>query len=135
MNTNDYDAALRGKIRFESCRGDLTLEQLWDVPLRSRNGFDLDAVAKAANQTLKGLTEESFVNTRKNPAETEAVLRLDFVKYVIEVKLEEAEAARKRADLLKKKEKLIEALDEKQNDALKNMSEDDLKKQLAELEQ
>jgi hypothetical protein len=45
--------AVRNKLRFSSSRGELTAEQLWDVPLRSKDGLDLNAVAQTANKALK----------------------------------------------------------------------------------
>jgi hypothetical protein len=38
--------------------GPLTSEQLWVLPLRSKDGFDLDAVAIAASKRLKLIAEE-----------------------------------------------------------------------------
>ena len=39
MTMNIFEYATRAKLRFASSRGDLTVEQLWDVPLRSTDGF------------------------------------------------------------------------------------------------
>ena len=65
---NLFMQATREKFRFESSKGDLSVEQLWDLPLTSRTGFDLDTVAKAVNADLKASNEESFVNASNNPA-------------------------------------------------------------------
>jgi hypothetical protein len=50
---NIFEQATRRAIRFESAKGDLSVEQLWDLPLQSRNQFDLDTVAKTVNRQLK----------------------------------------------------------------------------------
>ena len=96
---NMFETATRSKLRFASSRGELSVEQLWDVPLRARTGddFNLDAVAKAANKVLKGLTEESFVSTERTPAVARAETALELIKYVIATKLAEEKAAAKRA--------------------------------------
>jgi len=133
MNASMYDIALRQKLRFESSKGQLSLEMLWDVPLRSRNGFDLDAVAQAANREVKAVSEESFVRTRRSPKQSVAELRLDIVKHVIEVKLAEEEKAEQRADRAKRREKLMDALERKQDAALEGMDEDAIKKELEAL--
>ena len=65
---NLFLQATREKFRFESPKGDLSVEQLWDLPLTSRTGFDLDTVAKTVNADLKASNEESFVNVNNNPA-------------------------------------------------------------------
>lgn len=41
MPMNMFEFATRSKLRFTSARGELTAEQLWDVPLRSRDDFSL----------------------------------------------------------------------------------------------
>ena len=133
MDHQMYDRAIRNKLRFESARGLISLEQLWDVPLTSRNGFDLDAIAKAANRTLKEMAEESFVVTRRSTEQVLAELRLDLVKHVIKVKMDEADKAEQRADRAKRREKLMDALERKQDAKLEDMDEAAIKKELEAL--
>lgn len=134
MPTNIFEYAARHKLRFASSRGDLTTEQLWDLPLLSPNGFDLNNVAKAANQTLKGLTEESFVNTGKTDATVRAETALEVVKHVIAVKIADAETAKKRGENKAKKDRLLQILAEKQAGALTALSEKELQDQIAALD-
>jgi hypothetical protein len=129
-----FEVASRAKIRFQSVRNELTVEQLWDVPLRSKDDFNLDVIAKTANKALKTLTEESFVETRKTPAQSKAELALDIVKYVIQTKLDEEAEAERRAANRVKKEALLKAIAEKQEGKLSAMSEKELLKQLNELD-
>lgn len=130
---NIFEQASRRALRFSSNKGDLTVEQLWNLPLQSRAGFDLDTVAKTANSALKLVDEESFVETRQNPAKAELVLKLDIVKHIIAVRIAENEAARTAADRKAKKDRLLEILAKKDDAALEGMSRDDLVKQIAEL--
>ena len=58
---NMFEQATRNKLRFESTKGPLSVEQVWDAPLTSRNGFSLDDIAKQAKRELDALSEESFV--------------------------------------------------------------------------
>ena len=88
---NIFEQATRRAIRFESAKGDLSVEQLWDLPLQSRNQFDLDTVAKTVNRQLNAVTEESFVSVRENPAKETLSLKLEIVKHIISVKLQEAD--------------------------------------------
>lgn len=129
-----FEYATRNKLRFTSVRGELSVEQLWDVPLRSRDGFDLDAVAKTANKTLKALTEESFVNTERTPAHAKAETALELVKYVISVKLAEEESAKRRAENKVEKEKLLAILAEKQAGKLSELSEREIQKRINALD-
>jgi hypothetical protein len=131
---NIFEYAARKKLRFESTRGILTAEQLWDVPLRSSDGFNLDAIAKVINRSLKITTEESFVSEAKSPAQTQFERMLELVKRVISVKLEEELEAKKRVEKKAEKEKLLQILAEKQAGKLSELSEKELQKRIAALE-
>jgi len=128
-----FVVASRRKFRFASERGDLSVEQLWDLPLTSKNGFNLNAVAIAVNSELKGLAEESFVETSTNPRRRELEQMLEVVKYVISVKQEEAKAAQERVAKQELKRKLQDAIAAKEGQALLDASLDDLRAQLASI--
>ncbi len=130
---NIFEFATRTKLRFASIRGDLTIEQLWDVPLRSRDDFNLNAVAKAVNKALKDISEESFVETTKTSAHTRCEAAMEVIKYVIDVKLAEEEAAKTRSEKKQEKEKLLGILAEKQAGKLSELSEKELQKRIAAL--
>jgi hypothetical protein len=130
---NIFEYATRNKLRFASTKGELTVEQLWDVPLRSRDDFNLNTIAKAVNKALKEVSEESFVETTKTAAHTRLEAAMETVKYVIDTKLTEEEVAKTRAAKKQEKEKLLNILAEKQDGKLSEMSERELKKQIAEL--
>lgn len=130
---NIFEQATRRAIRFESAKGDLSVEQLWDLPLQSRNQFDLDTVAKTVNRQLNAVTEESFVSVRENPAKETLSLKLEIVKHIIAVKLQEAEEARNRANKASEKEKLLRLLDEKQNEALRALTPEEIQERLKAL--
>ena len=130
---NIFEQATRRAIRFESTKGDLSVEQLWDLPLQSRNQFDLDTIAKTVNRQLNDVTEESFVSVRENPAKETLSLKLELVKHIISVKLQEAEEARNRANKASEKEKLLRLLDEKQNEALRALTPEEIQERLKAL--
>ena len=130
---NIFEYATRNKLRFASLRGELTVEQLWDIPLRSRDDFNLNIVAKAASKALKEISEESFVETTKTPAHTRLEMAMEIVKYVIETKLAEEETAKTRAANKQEKEKLLQILAEKQDGKLSELSEKELQKRIAAL--
>jgi hypothetical protein len=128
-----FEKATRLKLRFASNKGDLTVENLWELPLQSRTGFDLDNVAKAANNELKSLSEESFVSTTNNPAKNLAQLKLDIVKRVIEVKIAENEEQRNAAQKSAERQRLLEALNNSEQQELQKLTPDEIRKRLAEL--
>lgn len=131
---NIFEYATRNKLRFASIKGELTAEQLWDIPLRSNDDFNLNTVAKTTNKALKDISEESFVETKKTAKQSRLEVALEVVKYVIETKLDEEKAAEARASNKKKKEALLTALAEKQAGKLSEMSEKELQKQIAALD-
>lgn len=130
---NIFEYATRNKLRFSSSRGELTIEQLWDVPLRSKDEFNLNSIAKAANKAFKDVSEENFVETRKTTDHTRREAALEVVKYVIETKITEEKAAEKRAENKKEREKLLTILAEKQEGKLSALSEKELQDRITAL--
>lgn len=128
-----FEKASRQKLRFASARGDLTVEDLWDLPLTSRNGFDLNVVAQKANAEVKASGEESFVG-ESTPASATAVLKLDVVKSVIATKIAERDAEVARKDKRQKRERLLELLANKEDAALQELTPDQIREQIAALD-
>ena len=62
-----FEKAAREKLRFDSPIGDLTTEQLWDLPLTSANiqRPSLDFMARAVSRELRDFGEESFDSKTK----------------------------------------------------------------------
>lgn len=133
VSNNVFAYATRNKLRFMSTRGGLTAEQLWDVPLRSQDDFNLNTLAKGASKAWKDATEESFVEAVRTEAHVKLEVTLDVIKHVIAVKLAEEEEATKRAANKLEKEKLLRILAEKQDGKLSALSESELKKRIAAL--
>lgn len=137
MATNIFEYATRNKLRFQSARGAITAEDLWEVPLRSRPGddFNLNEIARGANKALKAASEESFVETARTPAHTRLEMTLEVVKFIIGAKLDDEETAKRRADNKAKKEKLLAILEKKQDEKLDDLSIKDLQRQIAALDE
>lgn len=128
---NLFLTATRKKYRFESSRGELTVEQLWDMPLASRNGFDLDTVAKAVNRELKGMEEDSFVERRSNPRRNDLENMLELIKTVIAVKQDDNKKKTEAQARETLKIKLREKIEAKKDQQLGDMSIEELEAQLA----
>ena len=130
---NIFEQASRLKLRFPSVRGELTTEQLWDMPLTSKNDFNLDRVARTVNSELKAMDEESFVDTSSNPAKRLAELKLEIVKVVIADRQDANARSLQAASRAEERQRLLAALAKKDDQALNEMSADDIKKRLNEL--
>lgn len=134
MSMNLFERAARGKWRFPSTKGDLTVEQLLDLPLQSRNGFDLDTVARTLDDSL-GNTTRSFVaapSTNKEAITTKG--QFDLVIYIIETKQAAAATAARREEKADQRRKLLEILDRKDNEELEGASREEILAKLAELD-
>lgn len=130
-----FDIATRQKFRFDSSKGPLSVEQLWDVPLRSRGDsrFNLNEIAKSISQELRSSSEESFVDSPASPEVKILQTKLSIVKHVIATLLKEEEDRKTAADARAQKQKLLSILESKQDEALKNLSLDELKAKIAAL--
>lgn len=128
--SNNFKAAAQQKVRFPSVRGFLAVEQLFDLPLTSKNGFDLDTVAKDVNKLLKEQAEESFVSTSPNPQTAVYQMMLEIVKEIIADRLAEAAVASVQRANAEKRQRLLALLDEKNHDELKGLSKQEIQDQL-----
>lgn len=122
-----FETATRNKMRFPF-RGMISVEDLWDLSLTN-----LDSVFKTLNVEAKKSEEESLLETKSKENE-ELSNKIEIVKYIVNIKLEEKktrENARKNAEM---KQRLLEIKAKRQDAALENMSDEDLDKMLAELD-
>jgi hypothetical protein len=121
-----FEKAVRLKLRFTH-KGLCTVEDLWDIPLES-----LDRIFKELNTKLKTQKEESLLATRSKEEEI-LDLKISIVKHIVEVRLSEQKARKDLAAKLSKKQNLLGIIAEKQDNALRDMSVDDLTKLVDEL--
>lgn len=125
--------AARRKFRFPSPKGQLNVEQLFDLPLTSAAGASLDGTAKAINRDLQAAGEESFVLTADNSVRNELQAKLDVVREVIAVRQSEANEAKTRAAKSAERQRLLEALEQAERGELAAQTPEQLRRRLAEL--
>lgn len=127
MDTNNlFEKASRLKLRF-NYRGMISVEDLWDMSLES-----LDAMYKSLNSLVKESKEESLLNTRTSYDE-ELTLKAELLKYIVKTKMEENEAKLKAREKKAQKQKLLEVMSAKQDEALQGKSLEELAKMIDEL--
>jgi hypothetical protein len=127
-----FESASRQKLRFDSSKGQLTVENLWDLPLTSVGDLSLDAIAKKINRELRETEEESFVTT-KSPKSKVISLKFEIVKYIISVRLKENEEKQIRVANAQKRQRIDEILAAKEEADLMNKTMEDLIKMREEL--
>ena len=116
---NIFEKAIRIKLRVESNRGLLTVEDLWDLKVE-----ELDTLYRKFKKEARDAEEESLINPVK--ADERLNLKIEVLKHVVTVKLAEREAATKRADTNRKKAELLELIKSKENSAMAEKSLDEL---------
>ena len=125
-NTNIFEAASKNKYRYPY-KGMITTEDLWDL-----TPAQLDIVYKALNKVISEAQVSSLM-CKVTEVDAELLNKIEIVKYIFNAKEAEAEARKNDAAKHAKKQRILDILAQKQEDALQNMSEDDLKKMLDEL--
>ncbi len=130
---NIFEQASRTKLRFPSLKGLLTVEDVWDLPLTSKNGVSIDALGTATMRELKALGEESFLTTKPNLARSEHELRLAVLKYIADVRQAENNARLQAAERAMERQKLLDIIGRKKDEALESLSLEELQKRAAEL--
>lgn len=131
---NIFEFATRNALRFPSPKGELSVEQVWALPLTSANGASLDGVAIEISNRLEAIPKKSFVNSsNRSKADVAMEVALEVVKHIIGVK--EAENAAKQDEKARetKRTQLEELLAKKQGEKMEGMSIEEIQKQLAEL--
>ena len=127
MNKNMFEVATRTKMRFPF-KGMISVEDLWDLSVQN-----LDKVFKTLNSQRKEVQEESLLDTKSSEDER-VETQIEIVKYIVNVKLEEQVARAKAAENREKKQKIMALMAKKDDEAMENMSREELQKLLDELE-
>jgi len=120
-----FEKASRLKLRFETNKGSISVEELWEMPLKGKSGFSLDDVAKSLNKRIQDTQQESFVD-QKNEGNKILELMFEIVKHIIKVKLSE-QRDRELEHLKKSKIQELDLLiEEKQKEGLREKSIEEL---------
>ena len=126
MDQNIFELASRMKIRF-AYRGMITVEDLWDLSVQ-----ELDRIFQKLNKALKESKEESLLSPQAKE-DSELAIAVAIVRHIVEVKLTESAIALAAVERKAKKQKILTILADKQDDSLRNMSQEDLTKMLEDL--
>lgn len=124
--TNLFEMATRKKFRFPF-KGMISVEDLWDLSVQN-----LDTVFKALNAEVKQAKEESLLAT-KSTEETILDAKIEIVKHIVKVKLEEAEQRTKAAANREQARRLQELIATKQDAELQGKSIEELQAMLSAL--
>lgn len=119
-----YKQASKLKLRFQTTKGLLTVEQLWDLSLT-----ELDSLAVSLEETYKNSKGKSFLD-KKTTRDKTIKLQFDIALDILITKVEENEAENKKAENKEHNEKILSLIKEKQDGELKDKSIKELEKML-----
>lgn len=124
---NLFEIATRNKMRFPSTKGELSVEDLWDL-----SDKDLDVVYKNLKSQEAKSSEESLLDDANvDPKLTAAI---GIVRYIFTTKRKEKLAEKERINKKLTQRKYIDALSKKQDEAIEKMSEAELRAMIDSLE-
>lgn len=112
----NYKLATQQKLRFQTSKGLLSIEQLWDLSLE-----DLDVLAVSLEAQHKESGKKSFL-IKTSVKDKTAKLRFDVVLDILNTKVEEAQAAAEALEIKEHNKKIIALISEKQDESLKGKS-------------
>lgn len=126
-----YKIASRKKLRIQTNRGMLSVEQLWDLSKE-----DIGELAKSIRKRIndqKGVTGDSELDFLKPSAQTEETideLTFRILKDIYQTKQTEEDKAHRRAAARENNRKILELIAKKQDQELENKSIEELEKML-----
>ncbi len=132
--SNIFEQASRLQLRFDTVKGQLSVEDLWQLPLTSATGkANLDAIAVDLYNKIGSAPTVSFVNPSAVKADSVSELKLEIIKHIISVRVAENAARVTAEEKSRTRQRIMEAMEAKKDDAIKGASLDDLQKMLDSL--
>lgn len=126
MVKNIFKYAAKHGLRFPY-KGQASVEDLFNLGLN-----DLDSVYKILKKQQKSNSDESLI-TDKTPQDTQIEVKLAIVKEIFDDKKASIDRAKAAAEKRTQAQRILEIMSKKQDDALQNMSMEELQSQLASL--
>jgi hypothetical protein len=113
---DNFKLASQQKLRFQTSKGLLTTEQLWDLSLD-----ELDALAVSLETEHKESGKKSFL-TKTSVKDKTAKLRFDVALDILHTKVDEAQAASEALEIKEHNKKIIALIADKKDESLKGKS-------------
>lgn len=113
---DNFKLASQQKLRFQTTKGLLSVEQLWDLSLD-----ELDALAVSLEIEHKQSAKKSFL-VKTSTKDKTAQLRFDLVIDILNTLVAEQEAMTEAQEIKEHNKKIISLIAEKQDESLKGKS-------------
>ena len=115
-----FENASRKKFRFFSKRGELSVEDLWTLPL-----IELNEIAKGLYHELSQEEVTFLKPATKNNQET--AQKFDLVKYIIGTRMKEMDEASQEAAIAQQRQQIMGLIAQKEMEALASKSVEELR--------
>lgn len=111
-----YKEASKQKLRFTTSKGSLTVEQLWELDLKT-----LDALAVSLEESYENSRGKSFLDKKATKDKT-IKLQFDIALDILQTKIAETEALKEAKDNKEHNQKILAIIQEKKEGALSKKS-------------
>ena len=119
-----FKVAVKKKYRF-NFKGNITVEDLWDLSVE-----DLDKIYKDLKSKQRNATEESLLQS-VSKEDKELANKIEIIKTIVSDKLAAKERAMKAAAQKAQNQRILEIMADKQDAALKEKSIEELQAMLS----
>ncbi|AGH32127.1 hypothetical protein VPHG_00060 [Vibrio phage 11895-B1] len=119
-------------LTYKTDRGQILPQDVYKLPLTGNNGFNLDSISRELLKKVRETQQDSLVTTSK--ADPDDELRLEVLKFIIEDKQQELQAAKDASLRKQQREELQELIAKKQKEAKSEKSVEELQAELLALE-
>lgn len=119
-----YKEASALKLRFSTPKGNLSVEQLWDLSVE-----ELDTIAVALDEEYNSTKTKSFL-TKKTSDNKKVKLKLDIALDILNTKQTAAEEALAKKEAKAHNEKIERLIEAKKEESLAGKSVEELEKML-----
>jgi len=121
---SNFKLATRSKLRFQTSRGILSTEQLWDLSIS-----ELDALAVSLEEAVEKSGRKSFV-VKTTEKSKKSKLQFDIVLEILNTLMEEQDIATQASKVKRNNDKILALIARKKETELESMSVEDLEKLL-----
>ena len=138
MSTNIFELASRQKLRIDTVLGQLSVEDLWTLPLRQRADTltNLDSLTKdvylklqATDGTTQSFVDDTAPETNKETAKLE--LTFEILKRIIEVRKAEEEHRLNEKQRKETEQTLLRIKHARETNKLENLTDEELDAMIA----
>ena len=123
---NLFELATRKKFRY-IFKGVITTEDLWDLSVQ-----DLNTIFKALKAEERQAEEESLL-AEPTPEDEIRKDKIEIIRRIADIKLEDAHNATRQKEMAEQRERLMSIIAEKQDQDLRNKSQEELRKMLDQM--